>query len=53
VNASAEDRRRLSWLLSLSEKEALLLKKTSARIRAQKPDLAWIVSFDETKTAAR
>lgn len=49
MNASAEDRRRLTWLLSLTEKEALLLKKTSARIRAQKPDLAWIVSFDENE----
>ncbi|EAY56941.1 MAG: conserved hypothetical protein [Leptospirillum rubarum] len=25
------------------------VKKTSARIRAQKPDLAWIVSFDENE----
>lgn len=49
MNVSAENRRRLSWLLSLSEKEARHLQRTSARIVALNPDLAWIRSLEENE----
>lgn len=49
MNVSADSRRRLSWLLSLSEKEARHLQRTSARITALKPDLEWIRSLEENE----
>lgn len=49
MNVPADSRRRLSWLLSLSEKEARHLQRTSARITALKPDLEWIRSLEENE----